>query len=129
MKKGDEIRDKFNARVAILIEKDGVLHAYLSHMDFPTQLPPVRPTNLKTLDDYITVAQQDAQQRREDSSLSLESDVLLSDFAFVEPEPAMLTPPEPAMPRPETSNKSATPARKPMARDYFTFPDLEPESL
>lgn len=35
IKKGDKIRDKFNERVAILIEKDGVLHAYLSYMDFP----------------------------------------------------------------------------------------------
>jgi len=35
MKKGDKIRNKFNIYMAIFIEKDGVLYAYLSYIDFP----------------------------------------------------------------------------------------------
>lgn len=39
MKKGDEIRQKFSARVAILIERDGVLYTYQSHDKFLEKLP------------------------------------------------------------------------------------------
>ncbi|KUI65133.1 hypothetical protein VM1G_00666 [Cytospora mali] len=59
MKKADEIRDKFNARVAVLIERNGVLYAYLSHDDFLKTLPgKLDASNRVTPDHYITVAQQ-----------------------------------------------------------------------
>ena len=83
MKKADEIRDKFNARVAVLIERDGILHAYLSDDDFLKSLPGnLSDSNRVTPDHYITVAQQ--QQKRDDSVRNLspplgkadESDVL-----------------------------------------------------
>lgn len=58
MKKGDEIRKLFRAKVAVLIEKDGVLHAYMSHVDFPNVLPQkLKACHKKTPEDYITVAQ------------------------------------------------------------------------
>lgn len=59
MKKSDEIRNMFQARVAVLIEREGVLYAYLSHDDFLTSLPgTLRDQNKRTPEDYITVAQQ-----------------------------------------------------------------------
>lgn len=58
MKKGDEIRQMFNTRVAILIEKEGVLHAYLSHNDFLQVLPgTLSPANKRTPENFMTVAQ------------------------------------------------------------------------
>lgn len=58
MKKADELRVKFDARVAVLIEKDGVLYAYMSHQDFPTALPGrLLESNKATPEDYMTVRQ------------------------------------------------------------------------
>ncbi|KAI7785354.1 hypothetical protein LA080_007187 [Diaporthe eres] len=58
MKKADEVRVKFDARVAVLIEKDGVLYAYMSHHDFPTFLPGrLLESNKTTPEDYMTVRQ------------------------------------------------------------------------
>ncbi|CAN8096762.1 unnamed protein product [Discula destructiva] len=119
MKKADELRTMFNARVAILIEKDGHLFAYMSHPDFPAQLPgPIRPANITTPDHFVTIAQHEAQQRREESSLSQDSDESFSATLAV-------AAPETPVPRSDRarSSSSATPVRRPMARDYFTFPD------
>lgn len=59
MKKGDEIREKFSARIAILIEREGVLYAYQSHDGFPERLPGViLECNKMTPEDFITVAEQ-----------------------------------------------------------------------
>ncbi|KAG6358158.1 hypothetical protein INS49_014042 [Diaporthe citri] len=59
MKKADEIRDKFEAKVALFIEKDGVLHAYQSHNNFPETVPGhLRPANRMSPNDFITVADQ-----------------------------------------------------------------------
>jgi hypothetical protein len=58
MKKGDEIRQKFSARVAILIEHQGVLYAYQSHDGFPEVLPgKLLECNKMTAEDFITVAE------------------------------------------------------------------------
>ncbi|KAL1850475.1 hypothetical protein Daus18300_012889 [Diaporthe australafricana] len=58
MKKADEVRAKFDARVAVLIEKDGVLYAYMSHHDFPVSLPGrLLECNKTTPEDYMTVRQ------------------------------------------------------------------------
>lgn len=58
MKKADELRDKFSARVAVLIERDGILYAYLSHEDFPSTIPgKLKSTNKMKPEDYITLAQ------------------------------------------------------------------------
>lgn len=59
MKKGDEIRELFSARIAILIEREGVLYAYQSHDGFPERLPGVLlESNKMTPEDFITVAEQ-----------------------------------------------------------------------
>lgn len=111
MKKGDEIREKFNARVAVFIEKDGVLYAYQSHADFPAQLSgSVRPTNLMTPDHFMTVAQ----QRRDESPLSQGS---------VDCDAVSLAS-EASEPRSQASG-FVRPMQKPMARDYFNFSAMD----
>lgn len=58
MKKGDEIRQKLSARVAILIERVGVLYAYQSDDRFPEKLPGMLlESNKMTPEDFITVAE------------------------------------------------------------------------
>lgn len=117
MKKADEIRDKFSARVAVFIEKDGILHAYLSDGEFPAQLPgSLNPANLTTPEHFMTVAQ----KRREGSPISqrsLDSTALSLGFAF---------PNLPLGQRPAPSGSSKSPPN-PMVRDYFNFPDIDPE--
>lgn len=58
IKKTDELRDKFSARVTVLIERDGNFYAYLSHEDFPSTLPgKLKSANKMKPEDYITLAQ------------------------------------------------------------------------
>lgn len=59
MKKAEEIREKFNAEVALFIKKDGVLYAYLSQDDFAA-VPDncrLKECNKMTPDDYRSVRQ------------------------------------------------------------------------
>lgn len=55
MKKADEIRHIFNARVAVIIERQGVLYVYQSGKDFPDLLPgKVEDNNSMTPEDFVT---------------------------------------------------------------------------
>lgn len=114
MKKGDELREKFNARVAVLVEKDGVFYGYLSHEDWSTRLPPIEQGNLSTPNDFITVAQQ---QRR---SLSQTPEPVSSSST---PKPS-----EPKSPglKPQTQPLSSdkSPESRQLLRDYFTGPSF-----
>lgn len=47
---------KFNARVAVFIERDGEMYAYMSHTDFVTPPGEVAPDNLCTPEPFMTVA-------------------------------------------------------------------------
>lgn len=64
----------FEARVAVLIEKDGILYAYMSHKDFPESLPGrLEVHNKTTPEDYVTVAQQNLNSASSKSTLGLDT--------------------------------------------------------
>lgn len=121
MKKGDEIRQKFNARVVVLIEKDGVFYGYLSHDDLSIQLPPIAQHNLSTPNDFITVAQQ---QRRPMSEAP-------GTMTFGTPEPVGAKASEPKFldlkpQTPPPSSVKSSESRQ-LRRDYFTGPSFNEE--
>ena len=69
MKKADEVHKKFAARVALVIEREGVLYAYLSQDDFLNTLPSRLSTAVRSgPNDFITVAEQ-MRSRGEHASL------------------------------------------------------------
>lgn len=125
-KKGDEIREKFNARVVIYIDKDDEKWGYMSHKDGWIQLPPISLENLKTPNDFITVAQQ---QRR---PLSQTLGAVASDTS--ESSGMNSSQPNISELKPQTPPDSVkSPESRQLLRDYFTGPsfsgDGESESL
>ncbi|KAJ0123528.1 hypothetical protein J7T55_011993 [Diaporthe amygdali] len=110
MKKADEVRIKFNARVAVLIEKDGVLYAYKSHKDFPAALPGrLLECNTVTPEDYMTVRQTQRSNTGAAPSTPRSDDSLSAATGTDEPMTGFT-------PRPLT---------QPMRRSYFDSLDVE----
>lgn len=66
MKKADEIREKFAVKVAVLIERQGVLYLYRSDADFLPSLLAATAVHLTTPLNFITLAE--AQERDNQSS-------------------------------------------------------------
>lgn len=61
MKRGNDIAMKLaNTKIAILISREGVLHTYQSHFDFPPTSPgPVLACNKKDPRDFMSARQSD----------------------------------------------------------------------
>lgn len=106
MKKADEIRQIFGARVAVLIERNGVLYAYQSHEDFPATLPRrLKECNKTTPEDFITVRQQHRSTKAPDEGKA-ESQELTANTTPATPNPSTCVPQPSSLP-------------KTMQRDYF----------
>jgi hypothetical protein len=63
MKKANDICELFGVKVALLIEREGVLYAYQSHDNFPVELPGLLlASNKMTPKNFITLADQESKQ-------------------------------------------------------------------
>lgn len=91
MKKANEMSLFFGAKVALLIERDGVLYTYQSQDDFPNNLPGlVLTSNKMTPNDFITLAEVE-RRRNHAGSLSPPPSSLGPSAETTAPPPGMVT--------------------------------------
>jgi len=121
MKKANEIWKLFGAKVALLIEKDGVLYVYQSHDSFPDNLPGIAlASNKKTPKNFTTLAEQEEKETHERSPSPPTSEMLLSATGVKAQTDGRIAAKQPVY--------RVVKRRKIQGRAYFTGPEPKEET-